>query len=205
MIGRYLLLAGTALTLMLPAWAWAQERPPVLPTRDVAVQYRLEGGHGPAGQQASGEIVTVHYAVRGGKIRVDLPAAQGYLVVDRGDRHVFMVMDGMHSYMELPFGDDIERSFAMQSSLNFTRRGAASVAGLPCTIWDVSTGKSTGTACMTADGVMLRGRGADPHYGEGAAQAVAVSYAPQPPSLFEVPSDYLFMDLSRLSGLRPRG
>lgn len=203
MIGRSLSLAVLAGALALPAVA--QERPPVLPTHDVVVRYRLEGGHGPAGDQAAGQLVTVHYAARGGKIRVDLPDGQGYLVVDPTARHLFMVMDAMHSYMELPFSGDLERGLAMQKDLNFTRRGAANVAGLPCTVWDVRLDKSSGTACMTADGVMLRGNGVDPRYGQGGAQAISVTYAAQPDRLFTVPSDYLFMDLSKISGLRLRG
>jgi hypothetical protein len=76
------------------------------------------------------------------------------------------------------------------------RGGDAVIAGLHCTDWSwIDEGDDeTHVACLTVDGVMLRlviG-------GTTIMQARSVTYAKQPPEVFQVPSGYL-------PGLTPEG
>jgi len=56
----------------------------------------------------------------------------------------------------------------------------------------------SGSVCVTADGIVLRGQGHDPQYGSGSVEAVSVTYAPQPASLFQLPAGYLRMEIPHL-------
>jgi hypothetical protein len=60
------------------------------------------------------------------------------------------------------------------------------VAGLHCTNWSWTEDVETRTACMTADGVLLR-LVVD---GYTVIEARTVSYGPQKVELFRIPPDY---------------
>jgi hypothetical protein len=67
-----------------------------------------------------------------------------------------------------------------------TRGGDAVIAGLPCTDWSWSEDGEKHTLCLTADGVTLRLVVDEQTFRE----ARSVKYAPQKPSLFQVPVNY---------------
>jgi hypothetical protein len=190
------LLAGVA-----PGLAAADEHPPLAAARDATVLYRAQG---PRDQAATS--VCVH--VSGGKLRVEPASLPGYVIVDRGADRVLMVMRQPHVYFETPARSDLVRDFLPSERMRFARKGSERVAGLSCTVWDVRAPEGrTGSVCVTADGIVLRGQGHDPQYGSGSVEAVSVTYAPQPASLFQPPAGYLKMDIPRpppaLAGARP--
>ena len=106
--------------------------------------------------------------------------------------------------MELPAGESFARGFLLNDSMIFTRRGTETIAGLKCTVWDISARDGGGSACMTDDGVMLRGRGTD---GKGGIEATSVKYGTQPAALFKPPAGYSKLDVPPTAppGARPPG
>lgn len=181
---------GLALAGILAAGAaWAQERPPVAPTRDVLVTYRATapaqaGGRVPPGAQE----IRVATTQAGRLLRIEGMGAGGaYVIVDRGTQRMVMVMPQDRRFMEMPANDAFARGFVLNESMTFARRGGETVAGLKCTVWEVTSREGAGTACITEDGVLLRGRGND---GKGGIEATAVKYGPQPAALFKPPAGF---------------
>jgi hypothetical protein len=180
--------------------ALAQDRPAVAPTRDVIVTYRatapLQAGRAPAGAQTLRVATT-----QGGRLmRIEGVGAGGaYVIVDRTTQRMLMVMPQDRRFMEMPADDAFARGFVLNTSMRFERRGAETVAGLKCTLWEVTSHEGAGTACVTDDGVLLRGRGSD---GKGGIEATAVKYGPQPASLFRPPANFTKIELP--AGVPPR-
>ncbi|MBC6980884.1 hypothetical protein [Caulobacter sp. 17J80-11] len=91
---------------------------------------------------------------------------------------------------------------SMFADARLNRLGAANVAGRPCTVWRYSgyVG-SNGTACATADGVVLQfkpdGR-RTPLF-----QATAITFARQDSTWFNVPPDYQMAVLPGMGGAAP--
>jgi hypothetical protein len=170
--------------------ARAQDRPPLAPTRDVSVTYRVSA-------EQAGQEMRMSWLVAEQRMRVDMPGGMGWSVVDQRSRKMFMVMDQQRMVMELPTqGGPGGVSIPTQppDSARFTRGGTATVVGLSCTIWRYVDGASRGEACLTADGVMLRSSGMqDGHH--GSVEATAVAYGPQDPARFHPPAGYQTMQL----------
>ena len=84
----------------------------------------------------------------------------------------------------------------MTPDMNFKRGGKRTIAGTACTDWDVTPPKTEGwTACITADGVVLRVAGTHREM-----EATSVAYAPLLAGIF-VPDQ----DLHRMetTGAKP--
>jgi hypothetical protein len=115
-----------------------------------------------------------------------------------------MVMPQDRRFMEMPVNDAFARGFVLNEGMTFVRRGTETVAGLKCTLWEVTSREGAGSACVTDDGVLLRGRGND---GKGGIEATAVRYGPQPAALFRPPADFtkLEMPAGMAPGARPPG
>jgi hypothetical protein len=118
--------------------------------------------------------------------------AGGYLIIDRRSQRMVMVVPKEKHYLELPASDVFSRGFLLNAAMGFTRRGNETVAGLPCTVWEISARSGGGTACITDDGVLLRGRG---QRGAQAIEATRVAYGPQPATLFKPPADFTRLDV----------
>ncbi len=171
--------------LALPALA--QDQPPLSPTRDVSVTYRV----------AAGQEMRMSWLVAEQRMRVDMPGGAGWSLVDQKSQTMFMVMDQQRMVMELPMQGGpggISIPTRPPDSARFTRGGTATVAGLSCTIWRYVDGTTRGETCLTADGVMLRSSGT--HDGQGGSvEATAVAYGPQDPARFRRPAGYRTMQL----------
>jgi hypothetical protein len=200
---RFLVALGV---LALSGAAWAQDRPPVAPTRDVMVTYRATapaqaGGRVPQGTQDIRVATT-----QGGRLmRVEGMGSGGaYVIVDRTTQRMVMVMPQDRRFMEMPANDAFARGFVLNEGMTFVKRGTETVAGLKCTLWEVTSREGAGSACVTDDGVLLRGRGND---GKGGIEATAVRYGPQPAALFRPPADFtkLEMPAGMAPGARPPG
>lgn len=184
--------------------ALAQERPPVAPTRDVMVIYKATapaqaGGRVPQGAQDIRVATT-----QGGRLlRIEGMGAGGaYVIVDRTTQRMVMVMPQDRRYVEMPANDAFARGFVLNESMTFIKRGTETVAGLKCTLWEVTSREGAGTACVTDDGVLLRGRGND---GKGGIEATAVRYGPQPAAMFKPPAEFSRLDVPPgLGGSPPR-
>ena len=192
---RRALPALLASLLALPALA--QDRPPLTPARDVSVTYRTTGPGPGAGPGAAGPEMRMSWLVAEQKLRVDMPGGMGWSVVDQRAQKMFMVMEQQRVVMEVPMqGGPGGLTIPTQppDSARFSRGGSATIAGIPCTIWQYQDGPSRGEACLTADGVMLRSSGT--HGGQsGSVEAVAVAFGAQDPARFRVPDGYRAMQL----------
>ena len=78
------------------------------------------------------------------------------------------------------------------------RKGSATVAGLRCTVWEVGGESANGSACVTADGVVLRAGGSDRRGRTGSIEAERVEYGHQADALFFPPADVRKVDLAGL-------
>jgi len=187
-----------ALALLLFASpAMAQDRPPLTPTRDVAVTYRLlgGGGGGPMAQQG----IVIAWNAQLGVMRSDMPGGLGWMVTDPKNGRAFMVMEQMRMVMDVPFGQMMQQ-YMNSPTATFRREGTDTVAGMSCTIWTVQDQGSTGRSCITSEGVMLRAEGT--HQGQsGGMEATQVAFGPQDPRRFQRPQGYQTMQTPQ--GLPP--
>lgn len=199
---------GLAAIGMAIIWNWAalaQERPPVAPTRDVLVTYRATAP-AQAGRPASPAQTLRVATTQGGRLmRVEGMGAGGaYVIVDRTTQRMVMVMPQDRRFMEMPANDAFARGFVLNDAMTFVKRGGETVAGLKCTVWEVTSRDGAGTACVTSDGVLLRGRGND---GKGGIEATAVKYGAQAATLFKPPAGFSKIEMppGAVPGARPPG
>jgi hypothetical protein len=167
-----------------------QERPLLLPTRDVAVTYALDHQGPGAPKQAH-----VYYSATANKLRLENPGEKQVIIFDRAARTTTMVMTRQHIYFQMPIDPEMELGFMLTPDMRFERAGSETIAGHRCTDWTVQSSRITGTVCITDDGVLLLGRGREGTAG-GGIEAVEVSYGPQAASLFVPPPDFRKIDMS---------
>ena len=189
----FLLAAATA-----GAWAMpvaAQTRPAYLPTRDVAVTYHIDSSMKNAPSEAQ-----ARYSAGGQMLRVE--SAQGVMLLDLKAEKTTMLMPQQQLIIDLPRGAGPVHAFMVDDSAKFTRTGSATVAGLRCTIWNIATPRGNGVACLTDDGVMLRGESHNAQGQGGVVEAVAVAYGAQAATEFVPPPGYRRMEIPQnLRGL----
>ena len=182
------LLAGALLALA-PV-ASAAERPALQPTRDVAVEYRVE-----AAAAAPPQVIRMWWTDHGGELRIELAGQPSYVLADFKTAQMTMVLPPRKTVLEIPLDPRVAPGFIIPDDVEMTRRGTDIVAGTGCTLWDLRGKSGTGRACITADGLLLR---ADGHLGGRAAgtiEAVSVAYGAQPAALFALPQGFRRMDL----------
>jgi hypothetical protein len=167
-----------ALAVLLPAAAWAQDRPLTQPTRDVDVVYLVAGPSTPLSQR-------MRWGITAGKLRVDPPSAGMYVIIDTATHSMEAVREGDRSVLTLGAGSGAVPGVTPGGS--FVRRGDASVAGLSCTQWETrDTAGRNVLACLTADGVLLRVEADNLVL----LEALTVNFAPLPDAVFRIPPDY---------------
>ena len=166
--------AAAVLLLLTPATAWEQDRPTLVPTRDVDVTYR------------AAEIdQRMRWLASGHKLRIDPPGAGMFMIVDYDSHRMDMVRPGDRKAVELPSPAGLPGASSPAGA--YVRRGVETVAGLSCTDWDTTdNGGGAATVCFTADGVMLRASRA----GKVLVEANSVAYRPQDPADFVVPPGF---------------
>ncbi|WP_043831744.1 hypothetical protein [Muricoccus aerilatus] len=189
------LLPALVLTILSVGTAAAQSqapnRPPSFPTRDVVVTYRVLGNASP---QTPREF-TVAALASEGRLRVESPSMPAWALADRRTGRTEMVMDSMRVVTPSPVRqDEAMRYLRMVESARLTGAGTATQAGQRCTNYRFEEQGQRGTACLTADGVLLRGVN---ERGEG-LEATRVDYARQDPSRFRVPEGYRRVDLGEM-------
>lgn len=190
---------GVALTVgLLAAPAWAQQRPLVQPTRDVAITYQVDGVEVP-GMPAGPHRMDVAYSAEDRRARLASPDyPQGFAIVALAAQSTLLVLPAARSYIQMPMRGPEMALLTDDPSLRFTHSGVATVAGLRCTVWRVAqprAGGRQGSICLTADGVLLRG---DDGRGGRSVVATSVRYGHQPAALFAVPDGFHRLEMPRL-------
>ena len=186
-------LAGLAVVVLAAAPAVAQERPLFAPTRDVTIDYSVDG-KGPGANQP--RSIKMSISAGGARMRIEGQGAPGYMIMDRAGGHTTMVMEQQHAYADMPTSPAMANMFAFSDKTGFARKGSDTVAGQSCTVWEVHRDTGTGTACITADGLLLRGDSAD---GNSHLIATKISYGSLPDSVFQPPTGYKKMDIPAMS------
>jgi hypothetical protein len=184
-----ILLAGMALAGAGTARA-APDGPPLMPTRDVLVLYSVMPEGAPQAQ-----AVRVYFRGGGGAMRIDGPpgpdgTSSGDMILDRAARTMTIVLNQPRIFMQIPERDEVRSPFVLDASMQFTRTGTGSVAGIPCVQWSIVSGKGNATGCITADGVVLSEEGVDGEGARGKLVAQTVQYGPLAPTLFTPPPGF---------------
>ena len=165
----------TAMAVAAPVVAAAQDRPAVLPTRDVDVTYRSE---------RDGEVIEQRsrFDAASQRTRLDMPTPGLYSILDHRAHTLSVVSDPDRGVLDMPAG-----GAGQPGAGAYVRRGQDQVAGLACIEWETSDSRNQPVlTCFTADGVMLRAR-------QGTAVlavATRVAYGPMDPALFSPPAGY---------------
>ena len=176
-LGGLLLLGVTAA----PSVARAQDRPVLLPTRDVDITYDVPDGARTLQQR-------MRWDVADRLLRVDPPDAGTYIIVDYADNCINVVRDGDRSVLQVPVA---HLQLPGANGGSFTRLGDASIAGLACTEWQTTDNSGAlAQVCVTGDGVLLRASAGD----RVLLQASSVAFAAQPAAAFHAPADYRYSD-----------
>jgi Domain of unknown function (DUF4412) len=198
------------LALLAGGPAWSADRPKLVPTRDVEVEYRTTGTPrgpmgapmgGPTGGSTSGAdangrgTLTIHFTSNGNRIRVEGMNGRGYAIVDRAAGRVIIVMTERRMYMELPhdMSNDPNGLAAMEAA-TFNKIGTETIAGIGCTLYETTVKERKGKLCLADDGVWLHSVSGDPA-NPRELEAVKVTYATQPTSLFEPPAGFQKFDM----------
>jgi hypothetical protein len=177
-----LAIAGLAILVAVPAAG--QQRPLLRPTRDLAVAYRVQA----AGPNGEVETRTVHmyWTGQGTRMRLETEGQPGFALVDFTAGRMTMVNLPDKAYAEVTFDADHAPGLNIPPDATIERGGSDTVAGVACTVWDVKGPQGGGTACITADGLLLRARSLQANE-PPALLAMSVAYGPQPASLFVLP------------------
>lgn len=176
---------GALAVLVCATSARAEDQPPLVPTRDVAVTYHVKDPQGTA------RVVHMFFDAADQRVHIDLTGRPGFLVIDHKSGQVTVVNSEAQSYVQMHAPPAMGNLMFRTPDLRFTRKGTDKVAGYACTVWSLAGGQSEGgDACITADGVVLSGHPEGAPSPETGIQAVSVVYGPQPASLFAPPAGY---------------
>ena len=161
--------------------ALAQDKPTITPQRDVDVTYAIASpvpGSAPLNQR-------MRWSVGSGRLRVDPPAQDMYMVVDYRARRMMVVRPADRAVLDLDAaGPGLPGA---PSDGKFARQASQTIAGLACTDWQTLDAAGVpAVICLTADGVMLRAS----RDGQILLLATRVSYAPQEADAFDMPAGY---------------
>jgi len=175
---RYVL-AALACLAALPGRAAV---PRLVPTRDVTVTYILT-------RRDRGTLdVLVNIEAGGDRLRIssqELPVA---LVLDRRVGKGTILLPMLKAYQDIHLGFNM--TDAALRGVHFDRQGRDRVAGRLCTNWTAHARDGQAHACITDDGVILRGAAEDSHGEVGQVVATNVRYAPLSPELFIRPDGF---------------
>lgn len=155
----------------------AQDAPLVLPTRDVAVSYKLIGRGGP-------KNLVIRQRAQSRVMRIETIGQPGYVLVDRQTQRASLVMDGQGVFADMAANRVPQEGQLPDDNASFKKRGLASFAGSQCTNWDYNTARGNGRVCITDDGVLLR---IESLSGNG-LEATTLAFVPQQAAWFTPPA-----------------
>jgi hypothetical protein len=186
-----------ALLLLASLPAVAQDRPPAyIPTRDVAVEYRLQS-------EGQTQQMRIAWLAARGLMRMEMP--MGFAVMDQRSGQGFMAMTQQRMVMDMAAGNLPAGSLTRPpESARFTREGQERIAGQACTVWRMEDRGETARSCITADGVMLRTTAGSGNRAT-TIEATRVDYATQDPAQFNRPQGFQSLQLPPGIGTLPGG
>ena len=169
----------------------AGEAPPLMPARDVTVIYRVVHALAPGGPAK----IIATYDVQGARLRTD-----NFIFPDAKTPYEGTISNGKtKQFLTLRYGrrlvleskeDVAVPGISLNSGMSFQRQGQATVKGTGCTAWAITVpGKESWTACISADGVLLRSVSPTREL-----EAESVSFEPLRPEAFQVPNDLRRME-----------
>ncbi|WP_458097537.1 hypothetical protein [Roseomonas sp. WA12] len=159
----------------------AQTAPPLRPTRDVDVTYRVTSDWEPT------HDLRMAWGVSAGKMRMEKLGGGEWYLLDVNARSAVTVVDAQRTVTTMPFSAAMTQP--IPADARFARRGSAQVAGTACTEWEVTVPQGRSVICVTADGVMLRSAAAAGEEVSFRMEAISVRYDP-PAAVFTVPQGY---------------
>lgn len=178
--------------------AFAQPPPRLQPTRDVVVVYRVEG---PAASRIPGGLpgpVKLSWDAAGQRVRAEAEGRSQVALLDLRARTGQVIDTTLRVVLPLPIRPQDLQPLTLEGA-RLAPRGREVIAGLPCTAYAVETGHAPGSACITADGVPLRGQG-EVDGRPGSFVALSVTFGPLPPQLFAAPPGYIALGSGNGSG-----
>ena len=185
MIRALMLAAAAGIAAAVPARA--EDKPPVVPQRDVDVQYSIAGRPGAQPRQQR-----IRWSAAQSRMRIDPPSPGLYMIGDFQTGRMEVVKPADQSVLDMGPG-----SFDPHADASFRKLGGDEVNGLACTNWQTAdNGGQPTVLCLTGDGVMLRAS----HGDQVLVQASSVSYGPQDPAAFSAPDGF-----RRIAPVPPQG
>lgn len=173
-----------AIAVALAGTAHAAPAPRLVPDQDVTVEYQLD--------TRDHEPVSVSVAITAGGrfLHITSPDLPTTILVNRDTGRAAILLPMLRAYADLNIARyDLEQTILRGAS--FSRGPDRRIAGQTCTMWHAASRKGEADACITADGVILRGEANSDRKGEvGSIQARRVSYGPLPRDMFEIPADF---------------
>jgi hypothetical protein len=176
------LLAGAAAPAL--AGPYADPAPRLVPDRDVTIEYVVS----PQGRPP----VDVEVAVAaGGRLlhitSQDLPTT---ILVNRDTETASILLPLLRVYADVRIGKyDPEHTILHDAS--FSRAGDRTINGRRCTEWRALSHDGQAAACITPDGVILRGVASSDRKGElGRVEARRIVYGPLSPEMFQIPPHF---------------
>jgi hypothetical protein len=166
-----------AVLLAAPPLLRAEEPPPLLPTRDVDITYKVTRA------RARPISERVRWSAAAHLERIDGPN-RSTSIFDRQAKEVTLLNGATRTYTKLE--GTPRRPSEPDKDAVLKSGGEVVVARQRCVEWSWTEDVETHTICVTPDGMLLRlvvG-------GETVMEARSVRYRPQPPELFRVPTNY---------------
>ena len=175
-MSRTLMLAVAAVALAAPARA--DDKPAMVPQRDVDVQYKIAGRT----PDAQARQQRIRWSVAQASMRIDPPSPGLYMIGNFQTGRMEVVKPADQSVLDMGPG-----SFDPHADASFRKLGPDQVDGLSCTNWQTAdNGGQPTVLCLTSDGVMLRAS----HGDQVLVEASSVSYGPQDPAAFVAPESF---------------
>ena len=175
--------ALASLLACLSGGAGAAPAPRLVPLRDVVVDYIVH----PRDHDALSVQVSVQAG--GAHLRITSPDLPTAFVVDRPAHLATILLPMLKLYATVDIGRDDPQETVLRGA-RFERHGRGVVAGIACTEWTAISPQGHAGACITDDGVILRGTASDAHGVLGAVLASAVHYGALSPALFVRPDGF---------------
>jgi hypothetical protein len=182
------------LSLLLPLIAHAQDRPHFLPSKDVAVTYRLAGGDMGNGVQK----LQVTYTAGGQRERIDYfrwveaKYPFGALIIDRAADKLIAINGEAKTYVVTNIGKLMTPDMRFSNpNMRYTRLAITAVADQPCTDWTIKPldiNVPGGTVCVTDGGLILRVT--QTGIAAPGMVALSVAYSTPPDTVFSPPDGF---------------
>ena len=162
----------------------AAAQPLLVPTRDVTVQYQVV----PEGRAPL--MVDVAVKAGGMRLRITSDVLPTTLLVDRVTEKAAIMLPMLRAYSDIKIGR-FDPSNTVLKGASFTRGPVEHLAGHDCTVWQAASAQGTAEACITPDGVILRGAVQNEKRGKQVTiTATRVEFGAVPDAEFAVPPDF---------------